>query len=107
MLHILGRKTGTSDLPGLKYTFRLIFLLDKQVPVAGTHQALYFGWGNKYLQPARPQVHAALHILGGKTDTCDRPGLKYTPHFIFWVEKQVLTTKLARPQVYVAPHIFV
>ena len=48
-------KTGTCDYlrpPG-------------QVPVAGTRRASYFGWENRYLRPARPQVHVALHILVG------------------------------------------
>ncbi len=78
---------------------------------------------NTSVQPARPKVHVAPHILGGKTGTsdwtglkyttrlifwvgkqvtCDRPGLKYTLRLIFWVRKQVLTTGQAS-----APHIFV
>ena len=47
---------------------------------------------NRYLRPARSQVHARLHILGWKTGTCDRPGLSYLLGFIFWVRKQVPAT---------------
>ncbi len=88
-LYILDGKTGTSG----RYMLRLMFWVGNKVPatsqVSGTCWSLYFEWENKYLQPARSHVQAGLHILGGKTDTCDRRGLRYMPSFIFWVGKQV------------------
>ena len=100
---------------------RYDFYKRKSKNVAGTRRASFFGWENRYLQPARPQVHAGLHILGGKTDickyrsqvhaalhilcgkigTCYQPGLRYMLGFIFWVGLQVPATGQAS-----APHIF-
>ena len=75
-LHILDGKTGSCDRPGLRYLTGFIFWVGKQVPatgqVSGTCQASYFGWENRYLQPARSQVLDKLHILGRKTGICDR-----------------------------------
>ncbi len=34
-LHILDEKTGTCYRPGLRYTLRLILLVEKQVPATG------------------------------------------------------------------------
>ena len=60
--------------------------------VSGTCWPLYFWWENKYLRLIRSQEEAGLHILGGKTDICDWPGLRYMPSFSFWVGKQVPAT---------------
>ncbi len=84
----------------------LIFWVGKQVPVADTRRALYFGWENRY----QWQVYVALYILGGKTGTSGKYTLRlmfwvgnkvpatsqvsgmYMLAFIFWVGKQVLAT---------------
>ena len=91
-----GQASATCDRLGLRYLLGFIFWVGKQVPatgqVSGTCRASYFGWGNRYLQPATSQVPAGLHILGGKTSTCDRPGLRYMPGFIFWVGKKIPVT---------------
>ena len=39
---------------------QFIFLVKKQIPSI----SLYFERGNRYLQPARPQIYVALYILG-------------------------------------------
>ncbi len=95
-LYILGGKTSTCDRPGPTYKPGFIFWVGKQTPatgeVSGTCRASYFGSKNRYLRPARSQVHAGLHILDGKTGTRDRPGLRYLTGFIFWVGKQVPAT---------------
>ncbi len=102
-LHILEGKINTCNRFYRRYMLSFIFWVGKHVPVAGTHCALYFEWENKYrwqvqdicgwviryLQLARPQVHAQFHILGRITGTCNRPGLRYMSGFIFWVGKQV------------------
>lgn len=91
-LNILGRKTGTCDRPGLRYMPDFIFWVGKQVPATGqvsgtcTCRASYFGLENRYLRPARHQVHVRLIFLLHKLTGTDH---RYTPRFIFWVGKEV------------------
>ena len=119
-LHILGGKQDTCNRPGLRYMLHLIFSLDKQVTIAGTHRTLYFGWENRYLrlpvagircasyfewvnrylQPARSHVHVAHQVLGRYKGTWDRPGCRdwpgrrYTSRLMFHVGRKVPATGL-------------
>lgn len=69
----------------------LILLLDNWVLDISITYTLYIKLDNKYLQLARSQVYAKLHILDGKINTCKYWLQLYTT-FIFWVEKQILAT---------------
>lgn len=105
---------------GCKYMPRFIFCVSKQIlatsQASGIFLASYFGWENKY----QLRVYLTFHILGGKIGTCNQPGLRYMPSFIFQVEKQVLATGYAtcircasyfgqknryELQIHIAPHV--
>ena len=89
-------ENSTSNRPGPSHTPRFVFWIKKQV--SATSQARY-----------RSQVHAELHTLGGKTGTCNRPGLS-TPHasYFGWENRYLRPAMLkihSRSQVHAGLHI--
>ncbi len=72
-LHILGRKTGICDRPGLKYLTGFIFWIGKQV-LATARQ----GTGCRY-------TSGFIFWVGKQVPAIAKPGIRcrYTPDFIF------------------------